>query len=222
MDYWNGTTNATVSIAIIKKPAIVPITHPRYGGVVLHNPGGPGSSGVVFVLGTGRVLQEIVGSEEGLQLDHISFDPRGVAFSSPRMECFDSPQYERLWQARVEEEGVYSSSDAAFGRIWSMAAAQSGSCSLPLENKTADVRQYVNTAFVARDMLEIVERHGEWRDAQARRLLKNKRGHHTRDRSMVDTAGASVSAALKYRPGEEKVNYWGFCELSMYTRRRLT
>ena len=198
MDYWNGTTNDTVSIAVIKKPALVPVTHPQYGGAVLHNPGGPGGSGVGFLLGAGWAMQAIIGSPDGLQFDHISFDPRGILFSRPLVECFKNPDYEQFWTGRVIEEGVYSSSDAAFGRLWSMAVAQAGSCSLPPENGT-DIKQYVNTAFVSRDMLEIVERHGEWREAEAKRLLQKE-------------GVTAVLDVLKYRPGEEKINYWGFCE----------
>lgn len=211
MDYWNGTTNETVSIAVIKKPARVPVTHPQYGGAVLHNPGGPGGSGVGFVLGAGDAMQEIIGDPNGLQFDHIGFDPRGILFSQPNVECFADPDYESYWFARVIEEGLYSSSDAAFGRLWSMAAAQSGSCSLPPEDGRADIKQYVNTAFVARDMLEIVERHGEWREAEARRLLKQQSRCGAHGGSTVNAEDSKIVESLKYRPGEEKINYWGFC-----------
>lgn len=35
LDYWNGTTNETFSLAVIKKPAVVNITDPRYAGAVI-------------------------------------------------------------------------------------------------------------------------------------------------------------------------------------------
>ena len=187
MDYWNGTTDATVSIAVIKKPAAVPITHPQYGGAVLHNPGGPGGSGVGFLLRAGEALREIVGSPDGLQFDHISFDPRGIQYSTPGVECFDDKTYELFWAGRITEEGLYSSSDAAFGRLWSIAAAQSGTCALPPEDDSPDIKKYVNTAFVARDMLEIVERHGEWREAEAKKLLDS-----------ATSKDCDVAAVLRY------------------------
>jgi len=39
---WNaeeGASNKTVEIAIVRLPATVPVTDPRYGGVVIVNPG---------------------------------------------------------------------------------------------------------------------------------------------------------------------------------------
>ncbi|KAK4612019.1 hypothetical protein CLAFUW4_13258 [Fulvia fulva] len=50
MDYWNGTTNATVSLAVIRQPAKVPVTDPRYGGAVLTNPSGLGGLGVELIV----------------------------------------------------------------------------------------------------------------------------------------------------------------------------
>ena len=75
MDWWNGTTNATVGLAVIRLPAEVPVTDPRYGGAVLINPGGPGGSGVSLAMSSGGRIQETIGGEK--VFDIISFDPRG-------------------------------------------------------------------------------------------------------------------------------------------------
>ncbi|KAI7174050.1 hypothetical protein KC352_g24504 [Hortaea werneckii] len=75
MDWWNGTTNATVGLAVIRLPAEVPVADPRYGGAVLINPGGPGGSGVSLAMSSGSRIQETIGGEK--VFDIISFDPRG-------------------------------------------------------------------------------------------------------------------------------------------------
>jgi len=117
--------------------------------------------------------------EDGLYYDLISFDPRGVGETKPAVTCVANQQLAHSWQVRVMEEGVFESSDAAMGRLWSMSVAMGQSCSLPLESTAqgtpADMRQFVTTASVARDMLEIVERHGEWREKEVERILREEK-----------------------------------------------
>ncbi|KAI5369652.1 Putative peptidase S33 tripeptidyl aminopeptidase-like, alpha/Beta hydrolase [Septoria linicola] len=201
MDYWNHTTDATISLAVIRRPATVPVTDPRYGGAVLLNPGGPGGSGIGLVVGSGRSISEIIdgGEAEGKSFDLLSFDPRGVGETLPVARCMTDQHWARVWELRTMTEGILGSSDASLGRLWSMARARSKSCSLPPTNsageeRAADIKQYVSTAYVARDMLELVEKHGEWREAEAGRL----------------SGSMGVLEKLKYRPGEEKIMYWGF------------
>ncbi|KAK5726866.1 hypothetical protein LTR15_002756 [Elasticomyces elasticus] len=195
MDYWNGTTDAAISLAVIRSPAVVPVTDPSYGGAILLNPGGPGGSGVGLLLGSAKSVRETVDVVGKKHYDLISFDPRGVQNSAPRVECISNPALDHAWQLRVMEEGVYEASDAAMGRLWSMSIARSASCSLPHPDGEADIKKYVTTASVARDMLEIVERHGEWRETEAKRLLAS-----TDD----------VPTDLMYKPQGEKIQYWGF------------
>lgn len=200
MDYWNGTTNASIALAVIRKPAAVPVTDPRYGGAILLNPGGPGGSGIAFMLG-GRGISVIVDAKEDSEnakyFDLISFDPRGVTYTSPQIRCSPDELWSQSWELRTTTEGILGSSDASFGRLWSMAKAKSASCSLPREDGEPDIKQYMTTAYVARDMLELIEKHGEWRQMEAKRLLGL-------------SAKAAVPAAVAYKPGEEKIQYWGF------------
>ena len=211
MDYWNGTTNATVGVAVIKKPAVVPVTHPQYGGVTFHNPGGPGGSGVGFLVGAASALRGFIDSDDGKgkYFDQLSFDPRGIGYTTPRISCFHNARNDLLWMIRLREQGVFSASDAAFGRLWSMEKARGGSCSITVPWGKVDVRKYATTASVARDMLEIVERHGEWREKEARRLLQRE-SHCDQSGTTDDRSSSSVLERVKYRPGEEKINYWGF------------
>lgn len=203
MDYWNGTTDATVSIAVIKKPAMVPVTHPRYGGAILFNPGGPGGSGVSLVEAAADAFQYIIEPKDGKHFDYIGFDPRGVANSRPIIRCLDDQLWAQSWALRVLDLGVLSASDAAFGRLWSMTAATAGSCSLPRTDGEADIKQYVSTASVARDMIEIIERHGEWREKEADRILNGDLCPGRRGKGSV-----AVPETLKHQVDKEKINYW--------------
>lgn len=54
---------------------------------LLINPGGPGGSGVLFAQARATSLQLLVGDHH----DIIGFDPRGVGASTPKADCFASP-----------------------------------------------------------------------------------------------------------------------------------
>lgn len=203
MDYWNDTTDATISLAIIKSPAPVPVTHSQYGGAILINPGGPGGSGVQFLALGGENFHDSIDSKDGKYFDFISFDPRGVGWSRPHAICFENHLINEAWDLRVSEEGFFGTSDAAYGRLWSMYQAYSKSCSLPPQDGCPDIKKYVTTASVARDMLEIVERHGEWREKEAKKLVRAD-GPNDAISSLPTLEG------LEYRPGEEKINFFGF------------
>jgi hypothetical protein len=71
-----------------------------------------------------------------------------------------------------------------------------------------DIKKYVSTASVARDMLEIVERHGEWREKEARRLLQREQHCDGSSPKGIDPATGDILERVKYKPGEEKINYW--------------
>ncbi|KAK6003422.1 hypothetical protein QM012_009193 [Aureobasidium pullulans] len=204
MDYWNGTTNATVTLALVKKPAIVPVTHPRYGGAVVLAPGGPGARGVNFILRVGEQLRNLLDAPEdddaGKHYDLISFDPRGIGLSTPKLACFDGNSIlEQVWSIRDWELGTLSASDVAFGRMWAMSKAKGESCAVTTQE--ADIKQFATTAYVARDILEIIEKHGEWRGKEATRLSKTQ---------FQELGDGHDQDRMSYRPGQERLQYWGF------------
>ncbi|KAG9673593.1 hypothetical protein KCU99_g4843, partial [Aureobasidium melanogenum] len=204
MDYWNGTTNATVTLALVRKPAVVPITHPKYGGVVILNPGGPGGRGVNFMLRAGEQISSLIDApkddQKGKHFDLISFDPRGIGLSTPKLACFrENSILEQVWSIRDWELGSLTASDVAFGRMWAMSKAKGESCAVTSEE--SDIKQYATTAYVARDILEIAEKHGEWREIEA---IKLSRTHFQKVQEDTDRH------RTRYRQGQEKVLYWGF------------
>lgn len=208
MDYWNGTTNDTIGLAVIRRPAAVPVTDPRYGGPVLLNPGGPGGSGIELVLASGNKIGRFLDSEDGKFFDIVSFDPRGVGASLPQMRCVPDDCEVQSWFLRMREEGSLISSDASVGRLWSMMGAYGQSCSLLPGNGTADIRRYITTASVARDMVSLIEAHGEWREQEAAQLLG--KGCACQKARKTGEPCSVVPESLRYIKGEEKIQYWGF------------
>jgi len=75
----------TISIALARKPSTGTDAE-RIGSLVM-NPGGPGGSGLEFLAGTSTVFPSSITDH----FDLVSFDPRGVAESSP-VRCLDDEQ----------------------------------------------------------------------------------------------------------------------------------
>ncbi|KAH3537414.1 hypothetical protein KXV64_008333 [Aspergillus fumigatus] len=220
MDYHreNGR-GRQMAIAIVRLPAKVPVTDSRYGGAVLINPGGPGGSGVEQALLFGRDMQTIIDGETDPALptgpanlsvryfDIIGFDPRGVNNTTPGFSCFPDSFSQRNWELQVEADGMLGSSDDSLMRNWQRAVALGGACSKALqyapEGTDEALGDHLNTPPVARDMLEIIERHGEWRERQGQteqRMYDRMYGYDQQQ---------SIVARTKWKRGHEKLLYWG-------------
>ncbi|KAJ6110570.1 hypothetical protein N7486_002805 [Penicillium sp. IBT 16267x] len=185
-------------LAIVKIPAKVPVGDPRYGGAMLINPGGPGGSGTLQALLSGRNLQTIVDAESdpfsGLggpddkYFDVIGFDPRAN------------------WELAVEAEGMIGSSDDALRKSWQRTQALNVGCSVYEMNdihQNDSMMAYVNTPLVARDMLTIVERHGEWREREG---LKAQEAH---DNCHGYDTTRSIAKRTEWYRDQEPLLYWG-------------
>ncbi|TFK35059.1 TAP-like protein-domain-containing protein [Crucibulum laeve] len=140
------------TIAVIKKPALFPVDSKEYKGPVLLNPGGPGGSGVNFLVGSGDMIGTILGP----QFDIISFDPRGVGRSTPRASFFKSDAERALWGEDISF-GLVNNSVEGVSRTWARAQIVG---KLAEESDTGHLR-HINTDQTARDMLTIVEAFGQ-------------------------------------------------------------
>lgn len=208
LDYFTETyPNETVSIALVKLPAKVPVDDPRYGGPILLNPGGPGGPGAWFALLIAQNLRVVVDSgsdprtapDDAKFFDLIGFDPRGIGLTEPQATCMPDQASSWSWAQRENEEGVIGSSDATLGRLWSMTQAYGASCKQITDAEDGpDIKEYMSTAIVARDMLEIAEKHAEYVAKTVTHLTAQKAGRR---------AGCHNTG---YTPGEAKVQYWGF------------
>ncbi|KAF7337319.1 Abhydrolase-4 domain-containing protein [Mycena sanguinolenta] len=147
LDYKNPNASSA-AIALLRLPAGVPNNSSDYRGPILFNPGGPGASGVNFVLGIAEDIRAVVGP----QFDLVGFDPRGIARSVPTASFFGT-NAERV---QFPYPGSLNASQDAFGRAYAAAL---------LESKLAAARddgslRFINTESTARDMLTIVQAHG--------------------------------------------------------------
>jgi pimeloyl-ACP methyl ester carboxylesterase len=103
------------------------------------------------------------------------------------------------WNVREETEDLVGSSDAALGRLWAMTHAFGSSYNLAEEEQDgSDIKQYMSTASIARDMLEITEKHAEWVANQVAQLTARKKEKR------------SGCYGSTYKREEAKLQYWGF------------
>ncbi|KAF2831296.1 hypothetical protein CC86DRAFT_463216 [Ophiobolus disseminans] len=207
LDYFNGThPDEYVSIAVTKLPAIVPVDDSRYGGPIVINPGGPGGPGALFALGVGKSLQTIVDSAihpnieatDAKYYDIIGFDPRGIGETEPAAYCTDDYATSWSWTLRENAVGLLGSSDASLGRLWSMSHAWGSACKDAMDEEDGpDIKQYMATAFVARDMLQIVEKHAAYVANTVSQLDFKKNRMRAPETAPVTSS-------------EAKLDYWGF------------
>ncbi|KAF2814581.1 uncharacterized protein BDZ99DRAFT_434284 [Mytilinidion resinicola] len=216
---WNRTDGAgnKVAIAVVRVPAKVHVTDSRYGGPILINPGGPGGSGVARVLRAGKQLQTVVDSgvapEEAsydsseTYFDIIGFDPRGINNTTPTISCFPNSFSRQSWITQADAEGMLGSSDVSFNWNWRRARALAEGCSKELAKPlygNEPLGEHVNTAPVARDMVEIIERHAEWREAEG------EKEQDELDRNTGFDPDQPIIVRTKWNQGIEKLQYWGF------------
>ncbi|KAL1864612.1 hypothetical protein Daus18300_007629 [Diaporthe australafricana] len=124
-----------------------------YKGPLFFNPGGPGGSGIWALKDHGAQLQAIAGRN----FDIVTFDPRGIGASVPRIECWDSAQKRQDWA--MQETPVVDSHPGVMYDVWARAAAFSRACEA--SHNASGLLRHIGTASHARDMLEILDQMGE-------------------------------------------------------------
>lgn len=136
LDY-DSPDGETISIAVTRLPASDPSS--RIGSLFL-NPGGPGGSGVDYVVGAGPFLYT---PEVRARFDLVGFDPRGIARSSG-LRCFGTPKQASnlfppfAFPTTPDEEQVQASIDRTI----------IGACS----KHARSIIDHMSTANVARDL----------------------------------------------------------------------
>ncbi len=140
LDY--DTLDDGIDLPLVRIPASDPAN--RQGAILL-NPGGPGGSGISFVLGFGPVAGLFFGPEVPAQFDLVGFDPRGIGQSAP-LRCFDTVEEaveifpSTAFPLTLSELQEFSQADGALARAC---------LDYPGAKRIAE---HMSTANVARDM----------------------------------------------------------------------
>lgn len=182
---------------------------------LLVNPGGPGGSGVLFAQSRAASLQLLVGNQH----DIIGFDPRGVGFSTPKADCFASPDssegvsgrnvayMNRLtWLASGQGVGLTNSSNMALTQLSARSKAIAKLCQRVDETEgDGSIFRQMGTPNHARDMLSIIHAWDEWRsDSQTKQLIQPDAAESPVEQRPSDNDEESNTSL------QGKLLYWGF------------
>ena len=125
----------------------------------------------------------------------------------PQLNCYPDASSVDIRNLQTEAEGFDRESNSAFPHRWARSKALGATCSTREE-----ITKHLNTPAVVKDMVQIIERHGQWRSQQAQNWLETEDG-------LATTSGKaechvyskeSVIERTRWRKGEEKLAYWGF------------
>lgn len=133
LDYENPSLGSTVV------PWIRQVAANGTGTDLLFNPGGPGGSGVQFILkGGGKQIMDLTGSKYNV----VSFDPRGVNASDIHLTCFpDDPK---------SREAMPVDPNSNNKELYAQATAVNKYCSAVNQNTTL---RFAGTVAVVQDIM---------------------------------------------------------------------
>ncbi|RFU78985.1 hypothetical protein TARUN_3248 [Trichoderma arundinaceum] len=212
LNWLNETDTRVATIAMIKLPAVVADDDPTFGGAIFSNPGGPGGSGVKFMLDMGHYLRYTADKPGRRHYEIISFDPRGVANSLPATDCFNNSLLSRD-AFLLENRGIGSLTNGDSTIAYSLAVmdAFGQRCS-----RAGDAMSFVGTPNVARDMVEMLDKVDELRKRDAAHKQKEQGTPDNYDPDMrvelrKRSAPRKKSAKLLNEPGDvPRLQYIGF------------
>ena len=193
--------------------------------MVLTFSGGPGEPGTKTLLDEGHTLQSAVDASvctpdhadqingTSKYFDILAFDPRGVLHTTPLLDCFQNVFQRQLWRWQARSEGSLGSSEQAFRDKWAKWKAFGRTCTDIAKNEQAGkIAYHMNTTPVVRDLIEIIETYGQWREREAKKIILGDQGQRwlpTRKQSHLSSAERRVLDRTAWRKGHEKILFWG-------------
>ncbi len=141
-DYTDLDSGKTLNLSLLKVNA----TREPVKGSILLNPGGPGELSREFLA---QFAEEALVSTGGY-FNLIAFDTRGTGQTIP-FSCYGSDS-DRTTAIEISPQ-TSNSSDTSLGLAWASAMTLAELCAQTLP----EIGQVISTAFVARDMIQIVD-----------------------------------------------------------------
>ncbi|PKY04117.1 alpha/beta-hydrolase [Aspergillus campestris IBT 28561] len=148
LDYTKPKLGKTLGLQLVKVHAT---KEPRKGSVIF-NPGGPSSSGVEEVVVKGPKYVETLGG----QFDVIGFDPRGTGHTMPYI-CNTTAVQENKTEKKTRSTPASLPQENMWDILKSKAWHDGGLLATACHQTLKDTGHLYGTAFVARDMLRIVD-----------------------------------------------------------------
>lgn len=144
---------SSAAIALIRITANVSNPEDGYQGPAFFNPGGPGISGVDYILDpqAGTYFSNLLGPT----YDIVSFDPRGVSRSTPGVSFFESNLERDLWNDVPGAIDLNATQDAL-----GLAFAKNRATARLAGERAGDILPFMTTENVARDMKYILDAYG--------------------------------------------------------------
>ena len=148
-------------------------------------------------------VNETEGSTTEKYFDLMSFDPRALNNTTPHIVAIEDQLSRQAFSDEKETVGNTLADLNIFTSAWSRMRAF-GRRVATIEGTgelegVGPLAQYVSTANVIRDMVEIIERHGQWRERRAKSLL-------SRCGSPIEQE--AVLHRTTWHKGEEKLQFW--------------
>ena len=136
-------------------------------------------------------------------------DPRGINNTTPRISCFPDMLSRDVWKLQSRAEGIIGTSEHSLENLWARASALGEGCSeMASSSKSpeAKIAFHMNTASFIRDIVEVIEQHGKWRQEEAQRTLAQVEDKPADKQAQM---AANVTSRTQWRKGEEQLLYWG-------------
>lgn len=144
LDYTDTDSSEELVLNLVRVEAL---NKPAKGSI-LFNPGGPGGSGVEFVTTRSDLFHEVLEGNYNL----IGFDPRGTGKTIP-FNCNLTDRSEPIQARDLPEVTIQRDVDEVIEEYWPENLEMAAECS----EKMNETGSLIGTAFVARDMLQIVD-----------------------------------------------------------------